>query len=250
MTTTDTAKHSRRVRFTLPETASTNKQNNTVVTSTKSKAVHGTQKYINGTLVTANTSKSSVIVNRNAISASPVLKTYGSDTNVSRNPIEKNVLPKIEDVTRGVKPVKKAYHAVSATVKLQRPRTTSNISRSQSFSGKKNMRQSSVTTKSGNKRYSDSFLYASKAGKGTPVIRIDDTDQRSELELPKFEHALDPHLLNLPMTEDANANYLPHLHESIEANSCLKGRSNNIFFQLKVIKNLLLNRIRSFGVIT
>lgn len=240
MTTSD--KHSRRVRFTLPEAGNVPSKapgNNSSTSSThvtiKSKAVHGTSRYVNGTLVSGATNKSnaSVIVNRNATNASsssaPTLKTYGSDTNVSRQPsIEKNVLPKIEEPNRGIsfKP-KKAYHAVSAAVKLQRPRTatSSNISRSQSFSVKKTVRQSSTTssTKGSNKRYSDSFLYASTSTKkGTPRIKIDNTDHRSDLELPKFEHALDPHLLNLPLSEDANANYLPQLHEDMETNSCLR----------------------------
>ncbi|XP_063697870.1 serine/threonine-protein phosphatase 6 regulatory ankyrin repeat subunit B-like [Culicoides brevitarsis] len=231
------AKHSRRVRFTLPDATTTapapptSKVSNgapvaSVSATQKSKAVHGTSRYVNGTLVTgpgsASTKNASVIVNRSAVHA-PVLKTYGSDTNISRQ-TEARSLPKIDDnrtLSVPTKP-KKAFHAVTATVKLQRPRTgttSSAMPRSQSFSVKKATKQGSSSAKTGSKRYSDSFLYASK--KDAPKIRIDDLD-RADLELPKFEHAIDPHLLNLPIGEDANANYLPQLHEDMETNSCLR----------------------------
>uniref|UniRef100_A0A336L654 CSON005377 protein n=1 Tax=Culicoides sonorensis TaxID=179676 RepID=A0A336L654_CULSO len=240
MTTLD--KQSRRVRFTLPETGeggnNSSSSSSSIPAATKSKPIHGTTRYVNGTLVSTSSNKSnnsSIIVNRSATSASSSLsnkksiQTYSADTNVSRQ--DQSHLPKIDENRTNIslKPAKKVYHTVNAAIKLQRPRTTaSNISRSQSFSVKKTVKQTNINSsaKSANKRYSDSFLYMTAANpdQTTPLIKIDDMDQRTELELPKFEHALDPHLLKLPLTEDANANYLPSLNEEIESNNSLKDK--------------------------
>lgn len=215
-------KTSRKVRFTLPESGIQKKESEQKV------AVHGTQKYVNGTLVSNNSKQikntSNVIVNRNASSA-PSNRRFSTES-ISQKP----VLPKIEspEDSRYIiqeKPMKRStYTAVTAAVKLQRPKT-SNLTRSQSFSVKKALKQQETSIR--NKRFSDSFLY--KQGlplNDTPnvMIKIDDTD-RHIIEMPQFQHAINPNLLKIPLAEDDNANYLPHISvlDDDDENSCLKG---------------------------
>lgn len=233
-------KTSRKVRFTLPESGNQKKESEQKV------AVHGTQKYVNGTLVSNNNSKqtlnsttrnntsSNVIVNRNASSA-PSNRRFSTES-ISQKP----VLPKIESISQiheesrfnQEKPIKRsAYTAIAAAVKLQRPKT-SNLTRSQSFSVKKALKQHETSIR--NKRFSDSFLYKQALPlNDTPnvLIKIDDTD-RYVIEMPQFQHAINPNLLKIPLAEDDNANYLPHISalDDDDENSCLKGTCFLIFF--------------------
>lgn len=226
---TSESKPVRRVRFNLPEP----KKPQTTSKEVKSQ-LHGTQKYVNGTLVASGsksktTSTPSIIVNKNASTS----RRASVDSAIK--PLPK--IGKKEDASQRSNSSNMKRHSIASTytAKSQPRPKTSTVTRSQSFSNKKPSQPQSETYV--NKRYSDSFLYMDQKPIVMPSLKVTESlNDQSLVKIPVItEKDLDTNFLRIPVLEDDNANFLPQFCKGdgtveILGNelSVMRGKMNNI----------------------